>query len=277
MKKFIISFLLACLILSVYASAVGDRWLYPEMESIIENQMTQSDIELIQQKFDVSTETAREIANGNTVIKAYFCIFWNEADKPILQQLDNLENLENYYYKFFVFNNDVGFLNRKVVVDGKENIEIFTEETTPTFLLELRETKDSIFFNNQEYNIENIQIFDGRGNHQGTTVYFVCDKGTIVKHYEDAYSDAVVLSESEYSIYAKEYYAYLINTAYNENGEPTYGGISFSEFVENFQEYKQQNAESENSKINWVVVITVVTIILVIMALAFIIIKKMRV
>lgn len=247
MKKFLIGLIILIVAVSTCVNAEEKRWLSPEVEEIIRQKLTEDDIKMIAEKYGVSTEEVKKINENSTILKINYSVFWENGHLPLNERLETISGYKRPYYFYLAFDEKTGYLNNKITDGGKtKTFEVYyrKNEEMHSYLEDLRNLKKEFDFNGEVYTLKDIAIFDAHSSSMEACVYLVCDKGTIVKVYDDKYSQAVFYTEDEFRYYAEEYYVKVLkNQPRLESGETQHGGVmSFLSFVKNYEEYKDKES-----------------------------------
>lgn len=122
---------------------------------------------------------------------------------------------------------------------------------TPQYIKDILALPNQIDINGEPSDVTGVYCFDAESSYFGILVCIFTKSESLIKYYDDSYSEAIPLSESDFNKYGSDYYAYLTSyeNNYNEYGEPTGGNlVSFKDFINSGSVYNNAKNDVDDIK-----------------------------
>ncbi len=183
------------------------------------------------QGFMYSDQPVLRIADHS--IQVFGFILKNDvSERPLYHQKNELFCKD--VSSFLVFDDPMVIMQRAGQKEDMIRIEsAMTSATWIRDLIDLRQTM-TVFGVNCQINdlfCSYVKDFDGV---IGVVLYFETNQGGFVHYYEYAHSEdgGEWFSEQDFVGYVQQYFQYLLDNSYNENGEPLYGQMTFRAYLD---------------------------------------------
>ncbi len=206
--------------------AIQIAYLKPDVEAVLKNSA----------KYDASLQDCD--FSSSKFIPIYSGIFWNLFGQgiPVQQivQKINSGECDSFVYYVTLYKDDL----LPIKIQDKDGQQIIVNITKPyaednqlSWLRDLLSSDNILQINGEKAFIQDVYCFDDHTSFAGIVVYLLTDKGTYISYYDMPKSEPVLMSEAEFTPCAKRYYDKMIESAYDENGDPTGGNLSFLDFI----------------------------------------------
>lgn len=196
------------------------------------------------------------------ILKIYNEVYWSLASAPAKEMIAEADmHAQTRNYKDYYILSKQPYRIR--VSNNCEATKV--SEELPQYINDIIGLSNHITCGEKQFAIKGVYCFDGSDSHDGIIVFILTDECTIVKYYEYPHSEAILLSETDFQVYANDYYEYLTSYDhnFNENGEPVGGGtLSFKAFIDSRYIARNEPAlEIDNGPVHlWIIVTFVLTI-----------------
>lgn len=193
------------------------------------------------------------------MMKVYPCDIWGMVEESPDSILSSIKADMGILY--VVFRENIFTIRElkdgtisKMYADAERQPAYDFSKYTPTYIRDILNSSiydSKLHMPSTEYS--RVLCFDGENNHLGTFIYYISSEYTIVRYYDDHYSEGIDLMLPDFQVYALAHFENMIKYGHLD------GGASFSNFVKNntldeaksyYEKTKAERLEKENQTEN---------------------------